>query len=90
VSWATSHIRRPWSKNVLSTESYRSLRDGPRFYFGTRHFVPGYLRMVPSGQRPSTPVHEFDARSQSLRAPAIEDEDDAEDENEAPCELSPI
>ena len=29
VSRATRHIHRPWSKNVLSTQSYRSLRDGP-------------------------------------------------------------
>src|SRR5258707_13885328 len=28
VSRATRHIHRPWSKNVLSTESYRSLREG--------------------------------------------------------------
>jgi len=31
VSRAARHIHRPWSKNVLSTESYRSLRDG---FFG--------------------------------------------------------
>jgi hypothetical protein len=27
VSRAARHIHRPWSKNVLSAESYRSLRD---------------------------------------------------------------
>jgi hypothetical protein len=52
------------------------------FYFGTRHFVPGYLRIVPSGQRPLTPVHEFDARSRQTEHRPFEDEDDDEDDDE--------
>jgi hypothetical protein len=63
VSWATPHIRRPWSKNVLSTESYRSLRDGFFVWHTPGNKLPGYDHSVPPGQRPSTPVHEFDAGS---------------------------
>jgi hypothetical protein len=52
-------------------------------YFGTRHFVPGYLRIVPSsGQRLSTPAYEFDARSLQTERRRFEDEDDDEDEDE--------
>ena len=63
VSWATPHIRRPWSKNVLSTESYRSLRDGFFVWHTPGNKLPGYDHSVPPGQRLSTPVHEFAARS---------------------------
>src|SRR5260370_5329884 len=80
VSWATTHIHRPWSKNVLSTESYRSLRDGFFGWHTPGNKLPGYDHSVPSGQRLSTPVHEFDATT--LRAAGLEDDD----ENEAPCE----
>jgi hypothetical protein len=52
------------------------------FYFGTRHFVPGYLRIVPSGQRTSTPAYEFDARSRQTERRLFEDEDDDEDEDD--------
>jgi hypothetical protein len=62
VSRATRHIRRPWSKNVLSTESYRSLRDGFFVWHTPGNKLPGYDHSVPPGQRVSTPVHKFDAR----------------------------
>jgi hypothetical protein len=52
------------------------------FYFGARHFVPGYLRIVPSGQRLSTPIREFDARLRQTERRRFEDEDDDEEEDE--------
>jgi hypothetical protein len=52
------------------------------FYFGARHFVPGYLRIVPSGQRLSTPIREFDARLRQTERRRFEDEDDDDDEEE--------
>jgi len=82
VSWATRHIRRPWSKNVLSTESYRSLRDGLFVWHTPGNKLPRYDHSVPPGQRPSTPVHEFDARSLQTERRLFEDEEDDEDENE--------
>jgi hypothetical protein len=82
VSRATRHIRRPWSKNVLSTELYRSLRDGFFVWHTPGNKLPGYDHSVPPGQRLSRPVHKFDARS--LRATGFEDE------NEAPCEGGPM
>src|SRR5258707_11180309 len=51
VSWATPHIRRPWSKNVLSTESYRSLRDGFFVWHTPGNKLPGYDHSVPPGQK---------------------------------------
>jgi hypothetical protein len=51
VSWATPHIRRPWSKNVLSTESYRSLRDGFFLWHTPGNKLPGYDHSVPLGQK---------------------------------------
>jgi len=83
VSRATRHIHRPWSKNVLSTESYRSRRDGFFVWHTPGNKLPGYGHSVPPGQRLSTPVHKFDARS--LRVTGFEDEDD--DEYEADCLL---
>jgi len=49
------------------------------FYFCTRHFVPGYLRIVPSGQRLSTPCPRIRRQIMTDRAPL---EDDDEDEND--------
>jgi len=63
VSWVTPHIRRLWSKNVLATESCRPLRDGFFVWHTPGNKLPGYDHSVPPGQRPSTPVREFDARS---------------------------
>src|SRR6516225_5510821 len=40
----------------------------------TRHFVPGYLHVVPPGQKPQAPVHIFEATS--LAREAVDDEDD--------------
>jgi len=74
VSRATRHIHRPWSKNVLSTESYRSLRDGFFVWHTPGNKLPGYDHSVPPGQRLSTPVHKFDARS--LRVAGFEDDDE--------------
>jgi hypothetical protein len=51
VNWATPHIRRPWSKNVLSTESYRSLRDGFFVWHTPGNKLPGYDHSVPPGQK---------------------------------------
>jgi hypothetical protein len=79
VSWATRHIRRPWSKNVLPTQSYRSLRDGFFVWHTPGNKLPGYDHSVPPGQKLTT-VHEIEATS--LRAVGIEDDD----ENKAPCE----
>jgi len=46
------------------------------FLVATRHFEPGYLHLVPSGQQTiSTSVHIFEATS--LRVAGFEDEDDA-------------
>jgi hypothetical protein len=67
VSRAARHIHLPWSKNVLSTESYRSLRDGFFVWHTPGNKLPGYDHSVPPGQRLSTPVHKFDARSQEPR-----------------------
>jgi hypothetical protein len=78
VSWATRHIRRPWSKNVLSTESYRSLRDGFLVWHTPGNKLPGYDHSVPSGQRLSTPAYEFDARSLQTERRRFEDEDEDE------------
>jgi len=77
VCRATRHIHRPWSKNVLPTESYRSLRDGFFGWHTPGNKLPGYDHSVPPGQRLSTPVHKFDARSPSLRAAGFEDENEA-------------
>jgi hypothetical protein len=49
VRWATRHIRRPWSKNVLSTESYRSLRDGFFAWHAPGNKLPGYDHSIPPG-----------------------------------------
>jgi hypothetical protein len=38
------------------------------FFAATRHFVPGYLHIVPSGQILSTPVRKGDANPQQINA----------------------
>jgi hypothetical protein len=45
------------------------------FVLTTRHFVPGYLHNVPTGQRHFTTVHIFEATS--LRVAGFEDEDES-------------
>jgi hypothetical protein len=78
VSWATPHTRRPWSKNVLSTESYRSLRDGFFVWHAPGNKLPGYDHPVPSGEQNSLiTVLKSDATPQN----PFEDDDDDEDEN---------
>ena len=49
------------------------------FVLTTRHFVPGYLHRVPTGQTQLTPVHIFEATS--LRAAGFEKEDENETAN---------
>ena len=49
VSQGTRCIHRQRKKNVLSTQSYR-----PLFFVTTKHFVPGYVYLVPPGQRLSS------------------------------------
>ena len=51
VSRAARHIHRPWSKNVLSAESYRSLRDGFFVSHTPGNKLPGYDHSVPPGQQ---------------------------------------
>jgi hypothetical protein len=51
VSRAARHIHLPWSKNVLSTESYRALRDGFFAWHTPGNKLPGYDHSVPSGTK---------------------------------------
>jgi hypothetical protein len=78
VSWATPHIRRPWSKNVLSTESYRSLRDGFFVWHTPGNKLPGYDHSVPPGQKTLNACPRI--RRRITPCEPFEDEDDDEDE----------
>jgi hypothetical protein len=67
VSWARPHIRRPWSKNVLSTESYRSLRDGFFVWHTPGNKLPGYDHSVPPGQKTLNTCPRIRRRINSMR-----------------------
>ncbi len=57
VCLLVSHTRLHERKKPID----RPLRDDPRFFLYSRHFVPGYFRNVPTGHTPKSDTSLRDA-----------------------------